>query len=116
MSLKLENGCLSYIPGSHKTGLHRKLVKNESSDGPHLVFSTPLPKYEDKDFVSAPVKKGSCVLIDGLVVHKSAPNRSPYPRPAYTFHIYDRSNSTWDPDTHYQPTKGNPFPNVYTYN
>ncbi|CAG2118339.1 unnamed protein product, partial [Medioppia subpectinata] len=76
-----DNGCLSFIPGSHKTGLHRQYVRNEKENDPPFVFTKDNPDYKDEDFVLAPAKKGSAVLIDGLVVHRSAQNRSAKGRP-----------------------------------
>ncbi|CAG2181431.1 unnamed protein product, partial [Oppiella nova] len=70
-----DNGCLSFIPGSHKTGLHRQYIRNEKENDPPFVFTKDNPDYKDSDFVAAPAKKGSAVLIDGLVVHRSAENR-----------------------------------------
>lgn len=43
-------------------------------------------------------KKGDAILIDGLVVHKSAPNLSPKSRHIYTFHVYDSENVTFSKD------------------
>ena len=42
-----------------------------------------------KDWVAAPVKKGSLVLIHGQVLHKSEANHSSNPRHAYTFHMIE---------------------------
>lgn len=105
-----ENGCLWYIPGSHKTGLHRKQILHPEKG---LIFTNDCPNYDEKSFVPAPAKKGSCVLIHGLVVHKSEPNRSKHPRPAYTFHLYDGATCKWDQLNSFNPTEVNPFPNLY---
>ena len=106
-----ENGCLWFIPGSHMTGLHRQSVPTENGK---FEYTAPLPDYDEKSWVSAPAKKGSVVLIDGLVVHKSAHNSSKYPRPIYTFHIYDAETCDWDPKSWMQMGPGNPFPPLFT--
>lgn len=48
--------------------------------------------------ISVPAPKGSCLLIDGLVVHRSDPNLSDKARPAYTFHIFDQGYAHDDYD------------------
>ena len=70
-------------------------------------------EFDSKLFVSAPVPKGSCVIIDGLVVHQSDVNRSKNGRPIYTFHIFDGSGRQWDPLNWLQPTQNLPFPSLY---
>lgn len=39
------------------------------------------------------IKKGSAILIDGLVFHKSNANFSAKSRNIYTFHIFESENS-----------------------
>jgi phytanoyl-CoA hydroxylase len=85
-----------------------------AAENGEIVYDKPLPDYEDKSFVSAPAMKGSAVLIDGLVVHKSAPNKSKYARPIYTFHLYDADSCDWDPKSWLQKGQGNPFPPLFT--
>ncbi|KAG9509882.1 Phytanoyl-CoA dioxygenase domain-containing protein 1-like protein, partial [Fragariocoptes setiger] len=84
-----ENGCLQFIPGSHKWELKRRFVLTGKDEGELITWTTPEVKYEDNQFVQVPVKKGSLVLIHGLVVHRSARNMSDSPRWAYTFHSFD---------------------------
>jgi hypothetical protein len=36
----------------------------------------PNPTYEEDRFVPVPIKAGDAIIIHGLVVHKSEPNRS----------------------------------------
>lgn len=69
----------------------------------------------DSKFVPAPAKKGflffyrknciistsllgACVVIHGLVWHKSEANQSDKPRHAYTFHVFDQGTAKWNPD------------------
>lgn len=54
------------------------------------------------EILKAPVKfclllLGSAIIIDGLVVHKSAHNHSDHGRHIYTFHIYDHAEAKWSP-------------------
>lgn len=95
----VENGCLWFIPGSHKWPLARRFVRTGDENGGDLFkWTKPMPDYNDDQFVPAPVKRGSLVILHGLVVHKSAPNTSDKSRQAYAFHAYDKANSEWQPD------------------
>lgn len=87
-----ENGCLEFIPGSHKWPLARRNVRRVKENGEvELVWTKPPLKYDDSQFVVASVKKGALVLIDGLVVHRSGPNLSENSRWIYAIHAYDRA-------------------------
>jgi phytanoyl-coA dioxygenase domain-containing protein 1 homolog len=108
----LENGCLYFIPGSHRTQIETRMVRN-AQPPPLLKFTQPFPKYESNLFIPATVTKGSCVLIDGQVVHKSEPNRSDKPRLAYTFHIYDKQGVEWSSENWLQPSTAFSFPSLY---
>uniref|UniRef100_A0A7E4W3Z1 Phytanoyl-CoA dioxygenase n=1 Tax=Panagrellus redivivus TaxID=6233 RepID=A0A7E4W3Z1_PANRE len=111
-----ENGCLWFIPGSHKIDqIDYRFVRTHTKDpkDPLLKFNGTKPTYDQSKFVPVPVPKGSLVLIDGLVVHKSEPNTSAKPRHAYTFHVVDAHNTKWDPDNWLQSTPTYSFPNVY---
>ncbi|RWS08231.1 hypothetical protein B4U79_15623 [Dinothrombium tinctorium] len=103
-----ENGCLWFIPKSHKDQLYTRFIRKPEKSPP-LIYTKTMPEFNDNLFVAAPVKKGSCILIDGLVIHKSEANKSMKPRPIYTFHIYDSFNTTWAPDNWLQPTDNLPF-------
>ncbi|CAN7993062.1 unnamed protein product [Ixodes hexagonus] len=111
----LENGCLWYIPGSHKTrNIARRFIRNDDPDGPLTKFvELESSDYTGETFVPVAVGRGSCVVIHGNVVHKSEKNTSPFPRPAYTFHIIDKDNSVYSPQNWLQPTEELPFPSLY---
>lgn len=110
----LENGCLWFIPGSHKAGVlgNYRMVRNPDTKGSSCIFIGENPKYNDEDFVAVPVKKGSLILIHGLVVHKSERNLSEKSRHIYTFHMFDKAGSTWSEQNWLQPTKRNTFTHV----
>merc|ERR1712071_603933 len=96
----LENGCLWFIPGSHKQGVDRRFVRNPDKQSNELtMYTAPNPDYDTTKFIAGPVPKGSCVLIHGEVVHKSERNRSSLSRHVYTFHVIERPITLFIPKT-----------------
>ncbi|KAK2146330.1 hypothetical protein NP493_3706g00004 [Ridgeia piscesae] len=93
----VDNGCLSFIPGSHKGGLinNLRMIRNKATDGPSCVFTAETPTYDQSKLVPVPVKKGSLIAINGLVVHQSETNTSDRSRHIYTFHLYDNKTAKW---------------------
>jgi len=109
----LENGCLWFVPGSHKENkVDRRFVRTLENNKTSLKFKGDMPPPEDSKFVPAPIKKGGCVVIHGLVWHKSDPNKSDKSRHAYTFHVFDQGSSSWHPDSWLQPTDIYNFPRM----
>jgi len=111
----IENGCLWFIPGSHKGNIKRRMLRNPDMSDPDklYIYDHPLETFENEDFVPAVAPKGSCVLIDGRVVHRSAKNNSTQPRHAYTFHLYDGEESVWPKENWQQETTNYKFPTLY---
>ncbi|TRY95062.1 hypothetical protein DNTS_004692 [Danionella cerebrum] len=89
----LDNGCLWFIPGSHKDGISRRMVRTPKGSFPLTDFVGREKDYDDKLFVPAPVKKGGAVLIHGEVVHRSAANTSDASRHVYAFHLMEADNT-----------------------
>jgi len=98
-----DNGCLWFIPGSHKDPHTRRFVRNPSGHGTQFIPEGVTPEtFDDSKFIPIECKKGTCIILDGSVVHKSEPNRSDISRHAYTLHfiegeegsnvVYDESN------------------------
>lgn len=88
----VENGCLDVIPGSHKWSLCRKYVRcpeGKKPDGSLLEWTGPMAVYDEKTYIKVPAKRGALVLIHGLLVHKSEPNRTDKSRWAFAFHAFD---------------------------
>ncbi|KAK1148606.1 phytanoyl-CoA dioxygenase domain-containing protein 1-like isoform X2 [Acipenser oxyrinchus oxyrinchus] len=109
-----DNGCLWFIPGSHKTGITRRMVRAPEGTFPRTQFIGSERTYADEKFVTAPVKKGGLILIHGEVVHRSAMNSSNHSRHVYTFHIMESENTRWSAENWLQPTQELPFPSLYT--
>ncbi|XP_014484966.1 PREDICTED: phytanoyl-CoA dioxygenase isoform X2 [Dinoponera quadriceps] len=97
-----ENGCLWIAPGSHKSGVHRRFVRNKEP-GELLVFDRAAPHYSQSCFTPIPVRKGTCILLHGQILHLSASNRSNVPRHAYTFHVIETKDATYAKDNWLQP-------------
>jgi len=100
-----EFGAIQFIPGSHKRGLVAQFARNPDKkafeQGKRLVFTKePDMQYQEEEFVAVPLKAGSGVLVNSMVVHRSvmsdkAYKREPKHRDAFAFHIYDSENSTY---------------------
>ncbi|KAK6629038.1 hypothetical protein RUM43_002855 [Polyplax serrata] len=109
-----ENGCLWFAPGSHKSGVHRRYIRNpDATSDDILIYTTPQPVYPSSNFVPVPVKKGTLVLIHGLVVHSSQSNKSEKPRHVYTFHVVDFNKTLYSKDNWLQPKESLPFKSIY---
>jgi phytanoyl-CoA hydroxylase len=81
----VENGCLWVIPGGHRLGLKSRWVRADEG-GMRFEVIDPDPFPEEK-LVPLEVTKGTLVVLDGLLPHKSLANRSPKSRHAYTLHV-----------------------------
>ncbi|XP_059849749.1 phytanoyl-CoA dioxygenase domain-containing protein 1 isoform X5 [Hypanus sabinus] len=109
-----ENGCLWFIPGSHRAGITRRMKRSQNGEYPFLKFVGQERNYPDNEFISVPVKKGGLILIHGQVVHKSALNTSDKSRHCYTFHVMESRDTHWSEENWLQPTPELPFPLLYT--
>uniref|UniRef100_A0A8R1DTX7 Phytanoyl-CoA dioxygenase domain-containing protein 1 homolog n=1 Tax=Caenorhabditis japonica TaxID=281687 RepID=A0A8R1DTX7_CAEJA len=114
----VENGCLSFIPGSHKDTSatdYRFVRTHDTSGGPLLKFVGTRPTYDPLKFQHVPIAKGSLILIHGLVVHKSEANTSDKSRHAYTIHVMEKKNTVWSEDNWLQETDEYKFPNLFKF-
>jgi phytanoyl-CoA hydroxylase len=81
----LENGCMHYIPGTHKLGL----VKHKAiKDTPHLVPDSDTPFGDE---VPVPIPAGACIFHHLLAMHSSKANTSPNSRRAWALHYANAS-------------------------
>jgi phytanoyl-CoA hydroxylase len=80
----IENGCLWAIPGGHKQGLKSRWVRNARGMSFEVFDASPWP--EDR-LVPLEVGKGSLIILNGLLPHKSLANRSSKSRHAYSLHV-----------------------------
>ena len=97
----LENGCLSFLPGSHKWApVSQRLVRKPRGVGTEMADNSgpqfpPGDEYAEKEdgvggeYVPGEVKAGTLVLIHGNLLHKSEKNTSQKGRIIYTFHVIE---------------------------
>ncbi len=87
-----ENGCLWAIPGGHRLGLKSRFLRADGG-GTRFEVYDPVP-WPTERLAPLEVKKGTLIILDGLLPHMSYPNRSPRSRHAYTLHVIEQ-------DAHY---------------
>lgn len=59
----VENGCLQFIQASHKSGIHRRYIRNPDKDSKELlIFDRPEAMFQKSSFTAFPVKKGNKIL------------------------------------------------------
>jgi phytanoyl-CoA hydroxylase len=81
----IENGCLWAIPGGHTLGLKSRWMRTAEDGMKFDVFDdSPWP---DERLIPLEVQKGSLIILNGLLPHKSLANRSSRSRHAYTLHV-----------------------------
>ena len=83
----LENGCLWALAGGHRVGLKSRFQRAEGG-GTRFEHYDESPWPTD-GLVPLEVKKGTLVLLHGLLPHLSRTNRSPRSRHAYTLHLIE---------------------------
>ncbi|RCK65988.1 Phytanoyl-CoA dioxygenase domain-containing protein 1 [Candida viswanathii] len=86
----MENGCLAYIPGSHKKyPVNKRFVRVDGGEkGCNFEYFEEDPVV-DGEYTYVPCKAGSLILINNSVLHKSEKNKSDKSRYAYAFHVID---------------------------
>jgi phytanoyl-CoA hydroxylase len=90
----LENGCLWAIPGGHESGLKSRWVRGEPGMSFEVFDSSPWP---EERLVPLEVRKGSLIVLNGLLPHRSLSNRSSRSRQAYSLHVIN-GNSRYPDD------------------
>lgn len=102
----LENGCLWAIPGGHKLGLKSRW-RRDGSGGMKFDYFDSSPWPEGR-LVPLEVSKGSLIILNGLLPHKSLANRSSKSRHAYTLHVIG-GDSHYAEDNWLQRSAGMPL-------
>ena len=110
----IENGCLSFAPGSHRrVPVKQRFVRQPGGgtgfgDNTGSKFPSGLDissEAEDEAYTIEEVKAGTLVLIHGNLLHKSGRNTSNKSRYIYTFHVIEGSNE-YDKQNWLQPPTG----------
>lgn len=89
----LENGCLWVMPGGHRLGLKARHYRKHGQLTSEILDPTPWP--EDAG-LALEVAAGTCVVLDGMLPHYSAPNHSARSRHAYSLHLIDSASDYLD--------------------
>jgi len=76
----LENGCLYYLPGTHKTARYENANIGQNQRDLFKVY----PEWEEIASVATPCKAGSAVIHNGLTAHGAGANMTNRPRRAMT--------------------------------
>lgn len=76
----LANGCLFFIPGSHKKTGYDDLGIGKNMDSIFEIY----PDFRSSPAVAAPMKAGSCSFHNGLTIHGANANMTPGSRRAMT--------------------------------
>jgi len=76
----LENGCLYFIPGSHKETKFDKIAIGKNMDSLFEIY----PQFTHSKSVAAPMKAGSCSFHNGLTIHGAGANMTSRFRRAMT--------------------------------
>ncbi len=80
----ISNGCLWAKPGGHITPLRERFHRNNNG-GTAMEKLDPTP-IAMEDMTPLQVKKGTCIVLHGLLPHYSLPNTSGRSRQAYSIH------------------------------
>ncbi|KAI0009948.1 phytanoyl-CoA dioxygenase [Xylariaceae sp. FL0662B] len=114
-----ENGCLSFLPGSHRWAPVRRRFVRARAGGTEFVENdgSKFPAGDgygeeagengegegEGEYKMGEVKAGSLVLIHGNLLHKSEKNLSQKGRIIYTFHVIEGEGTKYDERNWLQP-------------
>jgi len=106
----LENGCLRYIPGSHKG---KRVRRHQINNAPGLALNQELTQdqFEESEAVDLVLEAGQMSLHDVYLVHGSEPNRSDHPRRGMTLRFMPTS-SYYDREIERRQNASSPYPSL----
>jgi phytanoyl-CoA hydroxylase len=81
-----DNGCLMALRGAHRGPLRERFRARDGGLATEVLDRSPWP---DAAPVALEAKRGTLVVLHGLLPHASAPNRSSRARHAYALHLID---------------------------
>jgi phytanoyl-CoA hydroxylase len=96
------------LPGGHRLPVRKRFRRADGGGTTFDVFDDE--PYPSEGEVALPARKGTLILLHGLLPHRSDANRSDRPRDAYTVHVID-GTATYPADSWLQrdpsmPTRG----------
>ena len=90
---RLDNGCLYVKPKSHKIPFNREFVAcHKTQKAAFMGDDEP----DTEGYIPVPCQKGSLIIMDGGLLHFSRKNSSPKARQAFTLHVVDKNQTTWE--------------------
>lgn len=95
----LENGCLYFVPGTHKTATHDNVNIGQNIGDLFRAY----PEWAELEAVPAPMKAGACSFHNGLVAHGAGANMTPGSRRAMTC-AYMPDGATFNGKSNVLPT------------
>ncbi|MCA9507003.1 MAG: phytanoyl-CoA dioxygenase family protein [Myxococcales bacterium] len=84
----VDNGCLWVLPGSHRLGLLRRIIKDQDGQGNLLSLSENTAINND-EFIPLEVRARTLIIFSGELIHKSNRNISQNSRQAYAMHLIE---------------------------
>ncbi len=84
-----ENGCLWAMPGGHRTALRSWFRRKEGGGTENVTLNNESISIENMKALE--VKKGACIVLDGLLPHYSLPNTGNKSRQAYSIHTINKN-------------------------
>jgi phytanoyl-CoA hydroxylase len=82
------NGCMWALPGGHRLPVKSRSRRNAAGTATETVTFDATP-YPDESLVPLAARRGTLIVLDGALPHRSGPNLSDKPRHAYTLHAID---------------------------
>jgi len=82
----VDNGCMFALAGGHKGPMRARFRRHDGRVAMQALDPTPWP---EANRVALEARKGTLVVLHGLLPHLSARNRSRVSRQAYTLHLID---------------------------
>jgi phytanoyl-CoA hydroxylase len=89
----LQNGCLYFLPGTHKES-HFEIGGNLSQTGIGDLFRE-YPEWSRIEPVATEMAAGDAVFISGLIAHAAGPNMTIHPRRAFSM-LYMPEDATFN--------------------
>ena len=95
----VDNGCMWALPGGHMGPLRKRFVRSGgTTTRMDVVDDAAFPPVQaGAPWVPLEAKKGTMIVLHGLLPHWSSANRSPRSRHAYAVHFVDDA-CAWSPD------------------